>query len=148
MIRLTRRPAAMLHRVGAWRSIIAGVAITLLVASVMAVCVTGQPEAGGRISAEPAAAGHAHHVKPPVGPGIGPALDTAPHAEGHRHDCCGDYAAPDTYAAVQRPEGQAVLVLPEHALTDPLVAAPSPTGMDPGPPPPSPSLVEMSISRT
>ncbi|NMR32201.1 hypothetical protein [Crystallibacter degradans] len=152
MIRLTRRPAAMLHLVESWRNILAGLALTLLVVSVVSVCVTGQPEAGGRFSAEPAAAtGHADHVKPGTAPGNGPALDTAgpaPHGEGHRHNCCGEYATPATYAAAQRPEGQAVLALPEPALTDPPAAAPSPIAMVPGPLPPSPSLIEMSISRT
>lgn len=152
MIRVTRRPAAMLHRMRPWGRVFAGFALTLLVASVVSVCVTGHPDAGDRVVAEPAAAaGHDHHVKPGMGRGIEPVLitaDPAPHGGDHRHYCCSHHVSSATEAAAQRPEvhqpAGVTTPVPTHSLL--LESLQSPVNA--GPAPPAPSLIQLSISRT
>lgn len=143
--------AAMLSRAGSWRSIAVGFALVLLTAGAVTVCVGGQPDAGSQITGEPNAAISHDLLDKAAGPEGAPAMGMSPpasHGEGHRHNCCEEYATPATYAAAQRPDGQAALVPPEPALAGPLVTAPPRTAMDPGPPAASPSLIKMSISRT
>jgi hypothetical protein len=152
MIRLTRRPAVMLQRAGSWRSILAGFALTLLVAGVVSLCVTGHTDADGRISAEPAAAaGHDHLGKFRAGPGIEPSPGIADRASGggdHDRNCCAQDVPPATEAAVQRPEDHQPPAVSAPVPANSVMAALSRPRVNAGPAPPAPSLIQLSISRT
>ncbi|NMR32168.1 hypothetical protein [Crystallibacter degradans] len=152
MIRLTRRPAAMLQRVGSWRSILAGFALMLLVAGVVSVCFSGHLNAGERVSVDQApSAGHDHLEKREAGQGIEPsvdAVDSEPHGRDRRHNCCSHQVPPTIEAVVQRSEEHPPPAVPAPVLTDPPLPSHTQSPGIAGPAPRAPSLIQLSISRT